>query len=406
MSASSKQLILVLIFALLAISASCWEASSSEHWNVGARRSQELVELDSEPTQVPTAPDTQPIASDPVSGPSSSSSNPVTLESPLSSAPSSTTAPAAEPQVHSQPSSPSSAPRTLPPFLLTPAYGFNCIGAAPNELFTCEEGIWTAQKSLVIGVGGDALTLNVSGPSYIPGDLTILDGAKFYIYPPILSYLAPNSTWRLERSLITVSNCFNTSSPPELVFGYNASMALFRKYTESETLTIAGIDSRCNSGNASVSWNLRYNDKQPVDTDLYCFTPIVQYRTFPSESEPDRFQMRMRFQWKFPCLNKPPTKKGPSSLAVVFIAFGSTGAFVVIFFITLCCITEGKDCCKLNGSGSSSNHGSGSNYHAMSNHHHNHSHSNNNNRGGMGFSGGGGGGGGGGFQSSSAGSWN
>lgn len=400
-NAFSKLLILGLLAALLAAPAFCWQSSSSDHGSIVLNDPKIRSELNTVPSSTRAPLSTQPTASTlspiaPTATRGLETKSYLTLNSPETpSTP--VTPPQADPTSAYTP-----APAALPPYLLSPNYGSSCIGYAPNALFTCESGIWTAQKSLVIGFGGDAPTLNVSGPIYIPGNLTILNSAIFTIYPPIVDYASSSADWRLERSLISVADCFD-SFAPSVIFGSNNSAYLYKQSIPSP-MTIGGIDSRCNSAKVSESWNVIYNDQQSVDTDYACLKAINQYRTFPSEKEPDRFQMRLRFQWNYPSgcgapgspRSPSPYSKGRLSTAMIAVialasAAGVFGVGVIIFSVYR----------YRKGSSAVESTHSDHNYQSMNESTHHHHFGGNHHGGGFG----GGGGGGGGFISSSAGSW-
>ena len=282
----------------------------------------------------------------------------------------------------------------------------------PGPMFTCENGIWATNQSLVIGPGGILETIRFSSVTYIGGNLTILDGATTWIFEPGLDdwYEAANI------SLLTIDGCLNfqpgsrstktTGVRPPLVFlGSQSYDSLI--YGKSPKTNYA-IDSRCDTTAYAARWNILYNDAQPVNITATrrAFYSIAQYRTFPSVYSPEFSTMRLRFQWR-EGLSYMPYPVSPNRMStggiVAFSIMGSVFFIVGCYLIFLLVIVPRykiDPCCGCQcGDGSGGGDG-GYSYGATD-------WGNSGGGGGGGGSdfGGGGGGGGGGWTASSAGSW-
>lgn len=260
----------------------------------------------------------------------------------------------------------------LPPYLQIPAASNTCIGNSPGPMFTCDQGIWVTTSSLTVGVGGDMLSLIMAGPTYIGGNLTILANGNWTMIPPLESeQWNPQST----KAMLTVKKCVFSIASPRLVLTAKTTQIMFKGKSSGVvfTKTVGGIDSACDMDRTAKSWNLNHDDAQHVYASgaRKCEITVAQYREFPSETDPARFMMRLRLQWK---------NNGNCSNTVV-IVLSVVGGLVAVFGVIGCVFCGG-------GSGGDGSSSTNSDYGSTSN-----------------FDSGGGGGGGGGFASSSAGSW-
>lgn len=371
---SSK--LLFVVFCMLAV-ASTSSAFGRNHY----RNSLNAVEPEAPIAVVPNEPTSQTQPSidsptlQPLEAPVSTSGNPSFIASTPQAMPIAVPLAAPTPTIVPVPQS---QPIPLPPFLPIPAAYYTCIGESPGPMFTCDQGIWATNSSLRVGPAGDLLSLVLSGPTYIGGDLTILTGGNWTFIPPL-----ENEEWdsMSTKAMLTVKNCITTAFSPRLATSVNTTRAMWegrKSSTSVYTKTIGGIDSACDLDSTAKYWNVQNGDGQQVYTAgaRKCEITIGQYREFPSETDPTRFMMRLRLQWR------NNGKCGVSPLAIIFPTMA--GIFIVVFASIFCCSCNGGG----GGGGGSSDYGTFDS-------------------GGGGGGGGGGGdsGGGGGFASSSGGSW-
>lgn len=299
---------------------------------------------------------------------------------------------------------PSAAPISAVPTLLE---DHDCIGNAPDPAFTCNGGRWTYIGDVTIGPGQKFTALEITGPTYILGSVNVTKYTALRIIPPFrnstLASTSP-SAWNLKtNSLLTVSECFASSSFPPSLFIYLTDYYVL-PLSSASSYTFWGIDTSCDSTTLSTRWNLQFNDAQAVLTDGVCYTFIDQYRSFPSETDPSRWVSRIRLQWRDLCTTPSPygppaKKKGPQAGLIVGILIATLIGGAAAVWLGFC--VWGCVCGCINGFGSGNGGGGGSDY----------SSNNNDNYGTFDSGGGGGGGGGdsggggGGWTSSSAGNW-
>ena len=353
-------------------------------------RLQRTLQNTSEPSDEPifiepssstsSPPEAEPSSTQPPSTPTTPSSVPFTAPAPQTEPvePSPTVVPLEPIAPSSTPTSPlppTSAPQVvLPPYLTIPDHASTCIGSSPGPVFKCLQGIWVSDRSVVVGRGEEISELVISGPTFIDGDLTIVDDARWRWEVPL-----ENPSWQPDlrtHAMLTV-RCISARHPPTVNLSSNGLDVLFGG-KKTSPYTVSGLVSRCDSTTTAAAWNALYNDEIPVKVAGNCRKVIVQHRTFPSELELNKYEMRLRFQWKSDCGYSSPT----GMIVGIFVGFVCGAG--LLFVLGVYCQCSGK------GGG-----GEGGGTSADSNH----------TSTGCDTGGGGGGGGDGGFTSSSAGNW-